>query len=109
MTNEVSDGLFRQGIFSRPGEVCNSKLKRNFHMSPKFPLNIQSRSIPCLLCHKQAYDYTDHVIENKEADLHCSFVNPIRQGRPQGEGEGPPPPETEKNCCRKMVLFSRAV
>ena len=33
----------------------------------------------------------------------------ITQGRPQGEGEGSPPPETERNCCRKMVSFSRAV
>ena len=30
------------------------------------------------------------------------------QGRSQGEGETPPP-ETEKNCCRKMVLFPKAL
>ena len=26
-----------------------------------------------------------------------------------GRGKLPPPPETEKYCCRKMELFSRAV
>ena len=38
-----------------------------------------------------------------------SYLVPYH-GRPQGGGGGSfPPPETEGNCCRKMVLFPRAV
>ena len=35
----------------------------------------------------------------------------VRPGAPAGGGEGGsfPPPRNRKNCCRKMVLFSRAV
>ena len=34
----------------------------------------------------------------------------INQGRSQGErGEIPPPPRNRKKCCRKMVLFPKAL
>ena len=50
----------------------------------------------------------DHMFEGSVFLL--SSQNVTYQGRPQGgKGEASPPPENQKNCCRKMVLFSRAV
>ena len=39
--------------------------------------------------------------------IHCK----IRQWRRQGGGDtgNVPPPEIEKNCCRKMMLFPKAL
>ena len=33
----------------------------------------------------------------------------MHQGRSQGEGGKSPPPRNRKDCCRKMVLFPKAL
>ena len=49
------------------------------------------------------------IYDNVDQMLRLNYSCYLHRRRQRGHREGPPPPEMEKNCCRKMKLFPKAL